>query len=261
MKGYLGVPGALLSVPYVGTESASPARQVSSKQTLSGRTFALLGAVTRRTWQVGITGLRPFEVAAVVSAAEGPQQGLRWISPVMQTQNMLTARQSLLAADFEAAGLAQGTGVVTDAAGVPILGREALTGVSGSLTVQTPVPAEEPVCASAWVQGGTLTLSFKDAAGAAVGTTYTTDAGADLRRCAVFGPSPAGAAYAVLTVLTASKVARPCFTLTPWLMPFSSGKGAAAVILTGPEETYKTAWRDASSPSRTDVTFTVMEVG
>src|SRR5699024_8678842 len=67
--GYVGVPGALVSLPYRGGLSASTDRPVSFARTLGGKRKAFMGARGRREWGVSFDLVGSREVAGLVEVA------------------------------------------------------------------------------------------------------------------------------------------------------------------------------------------------
>src|SRR5699024_7455267 len=69
MIGFVGVPGALVALPYRGGLDTSSDRPVSFMRTLGGKRKAFVGPRSRREWSVSFTSIGSREVAGLVEIA------------------------------------------------------------------------------------------------------------------------------------------------------------------------------------------------
>lgn len=261
MIGCLGVPGAMVALPYRGGLSTKTDRPAKSTRTLGGKVKFLIGPRARREWSVSfdLTGSR--ETAGLVEIARSGG-GVLWYPADATSGNLLSPQ----AAGFEVApansslsGLVQlpdGTVAVSVAqAGSSPVGVGAAHGTWEWVPVRSGVPAT----VAAWGRGGLrLTGAWRDAAGASVGTfapAGETFAGWGWR--SYTATPPAGAVYVTLNLSGGSQYARPSIS---WgaVAHNKPGRGCPKALVHGLSESLSVIARDDAYGS---VDVTISEVG
>lgn len=169
MIGYVGVPGALVELPYRGGLSTSTDRPVSFARTLGGKRKAFVGARSRREWSVSFDPIGSRDVAGLLAVAQsaGP---VMWYPADATAGNLLSPQAS----GFEAtpanatdAGLAQlPDGTVARSVASSSVVRP---GDTHGTYEMVPVREGEPVTVGAWSVGGQWFRGFwRDALGSQI---------------------------------------------------------------------------------------------
>lgn len=244
MWAYLGSLGALVPIPGMGIlrpDSLSLERPATYRRTLGGRVTARVGARTHRAWSVQPdTVVSPTELAAVqafVSGVFGPGPWW-WVDPWAQVTNVLTPRDGENAAGWS--NVVQGGPVVLPDGAVG--GSVVKTTSTPAVVLRDGVPALVPVLAGgavtvsvyASVPGVSVVGTFRNAAGATVGTALTSPASAGVwSRVSVSGTVPVGAVSVEVSVTGPASVAVACpaVTWTDAVMPYGAPGGADKVLV------------------------------
>ena len=211
MIGYVGVPGALVALPYRGGLSVSADRPVSFARTMGGKRKAFMGARGRREWDVSFDLVGSREVAGLVEVARSAGE-VMWYPADAVAGNLLSPQASgfgdlpVGATDAGLVGLPDGSVARSVAhSGVMSVGL-AHGGYEG-----VPVRPGEAVAVGGWGRGGIrFTGNWRDANGAVV-SAFSRAAQSFTGwgwREATFTP-PAGAAFMQLVFSTGTQYARP----------------------------------------------------
>lgn len=89
----IGLPGAMLEVQCTASITTDTARAMSTKRTMEGRRFALLGMLSRREWGVDFPGLDARvaqSLAMLTRDTTNPVKPLRWYPHDAVTGNLLS---------------------------------------------------------------------------------------------------------------------------------------------------------------------------
>src|SRR5699024_446523 len=89
--GYVGVPGALVALPYRGGLSTSTDRPASFTRTMGGKRKALMGARGRREWDVSFDLVGSRAVAGLVVVARSDVSWL-WVRVMLRVWSMWRVR-------------------------------------------------------------------------------------------------------------------------------------------------------------------------
>ena len=211
MIGYVGVPGALVALPYRGGLDTSSDRPVSFTRTLGGKRKAFVGARSRREWGVSVD-LTGSLVASGLVALAGTAGEVCWYPADATAGNLLSP---------QAVSFSPTPNNATDAGFVSLPDGSVARTVASSNTVfvgdshgtaeRVPVPPGSKVTVGAWGLGGARFQGlYRDAAGANVGT-YLSPAGSHAgwqRRSFTVTP-PASAAFIELHLFGGVQYARP----------------------------------------------------
>lgn len=265
---WIGHPGALLALPGIkGELTRTVTRAASFKTSAGGNLRAYLSArrAPLRVWKCSIPHLQPQEAAVLHDLLMHTDPPFVWVDPFARVTNVLTPAAAGLAATIPT---------------LPATGRQPLEGglysptgaanPSGVMVRVQPAPVVPgmPVTCSAYIAApgnGYLSAVLLDSAGAVTSSPVTsaTVTGTDqLRRVHVTIPAPPVNAAAVeLRLHGASVIAWPAVTWTDTLRPYGPGGGAAQVVLEGLDEKIVEAVLASSGKRRSDVSFTVTEVG
>lgn len=259
MIGYLGVPGAMVALPYRGGLSTTTDRPVSFTRTLGGKRKAFVGPRARREWDVSFDLMGSREAAGLVEIARSAREAF-WYPADATSGNLLSPQASAFeatptnAVDAGLTALPDGsvarsvvpTGTVSvgDAHG----GRE-----------HVPVTPGEPVSVGAWGLGGIrFTGVWTDSMGVTAGSWSTgafTHSGWKFQQRTV--TPPAGAAFLVLWLSAGSQYARPTVSWGAQAID-RPGRGCPKSVAHGLSEALTVISRDDAYGSL-DVTIT--EVG
>ena len=154
MIGYVGVPGALVELPYRGGLSNSTDRPVSFARTMGGKRKAFMGARARREWGVSFDLMGSREVAGLVEVARSAGE-VMWYPADATSGNLLSP---------QASGLEVTPANATDAGLVQLPDGTVARSVASSGTVRpgdahgtyemVPVRSGTPVTVGAWSIGG-----------------------------------------------------------------------------------------------------------
>lgn len=213
MIGYLGTPGAMVELPYMGGLDTSSDRPVSFTRTLGGKRKAFLGARSRREWGVSVDLAGSKVAAGLVALAQGAGEAC-WYPADATAGNLLSPQASSWsltptnATDAGFVSLPDGTvarSVVHTGAGQVSVGD-----AHGSYEM-VPVRPGEPVTVGGWGFGGIRFAGFwRDANQQPVSNfsgVLNEFAGWGWRE-ETFTP-PAGASFAHISLSSGSQYARP----------------------------------------------------
>lgn len=259
MIGYLGVPGAMVALPYRGGLSTTTDRPVSFARTLGGKRKALVGPRARREWDVSFDLMGSRETAGLVEIARSSRE-VFWYPADATSGNLLSP---------DAAGFDSRPSTATDLGLVQLPDGSVARAVAPSGTVnitspqgdweQVPVNPGTRVTFGGWGFGGIrFTGAWRDAAGTTVGTFAPSSAAhagwAWVARTVVV---PAGAAFVSLSLSNGAQYARPSIA---WGgsgkdMP---GRGCPKAVAHGLSESLSVVARDDSYGS---ISVTISEVG
>lgn len=259
MIGFLGVPGALVELPYRGGLSTSADRPVSFARTLGGKRKAFVGARSRREWSVSFDPIGSRDVAGLLAVAQsaGP---VMWYPADAVAGNLLSPQASGFevtptgATDTGLTQLPDGTVARSVAHSGTVYVGNAHGGYEGA-----PVRPGEVVSVGGWGRGGIrLTGSWRDANGATVGTFLPAGhafSGWGWRENAL--TPPPGAAYLSLALSGGSQYARPSIS---WGTKAQDrpGRGAPATVAHGLSEALTVITQDDAYGS---IDITITEVG
>ena len=169
MIGYVGVPGALVALPYRGGLSTSTDRPVSFARTMGGKRKAFMGARGRREWGVSFDLVGSREVAGLVEVARSAG-AVMWYPADATSGNLLSPQASgfevtpASATDAGLVALPDGTVARSVASSVAVR-----LGNAHGLYEMVPVREGEPVTVGAWSVGGQWFRGFwRDALGSQV---------------------------------------------------------------------------------------------
>ena len=169
MIGYVGVPGALVALPYRGGLSVSADRPVSFARTMGGKRKAFMGARGRREWDVSFDLVGSREVAGLVDVARSAGEVI-WYPADATSGNLLSPQASgfevtpASATDAGLVALPDGTVARSVASSVAVR-----LGNAHGLYEMVPVREGEPVTVGAWSVGGQWFRGFwRDALGSQV---------------------------------------------------------------------------------------------
>ena len=259
MIGFLGVPGALVELPYRGGLSTATDRPVSFARTLGGKRKAFVGARSRREWSVSFGPIGSRDVAGLLAVAQsaGP---LVWYPADAVAGNLLSPQAS----GFEVAPASS-----TDAGLVQLPGGTVARSVVSSIAVRVgsahgnyemvPVRPEQSVTVGCWSVGGQWFRGFwRDATGAAItnwSSTAQTWTGWAWHEMTL--TPPAGAAFIELHVAGGSQYALPSVS---WGSSASGrpGRGCPKAVVHGLSEALTVINADDAYGS---IDVTITEVG
>lgn len=169
MIGYVGVPGALVELPYRGGLSTSTDRPVSFARTMGGKRKAFMGARGRREWGVSFDLVGSREVAGLVEVARSAGE-VMWYPADAASGNLLSPQASgfevtpASATDAGLVALPDGTVARSVVSSVSVR-----LGNAHGLYEMVPVREGEPVAVGAWSVGGQWFRGFwRDALGSQV---------------------------------------------------------------------------------------------
>lgn len=259
MIGYVGVPGALVALPYRGGLSTSTDRPTKPTRTLGGKVKFFVGPRARREWSVSFDLMGSREAAGLVEVARSAGE-VMWYPADATSGNLLSPQAS----GFETVD----TGVV-DAGFVSLPDRSVARSVAGAGTVRVgsahgvvemvPVRGQSKVSVGAWGSNG---LRFQgrwlDALGGSVGT-YISDAGtfAGWQWRQYTMTPPAGAVFFDVQLFGGVQYARPCASWGTVAVD-RPGRGAPKVVVHGLSEALTVVARDDAYGS---IDATITEVG
>lgn len=211
MIGYVGVPGALVALPYRGGLSTSTDRPVSFARTMGGKRKAFMGARGRREWDVSFDLVGSREVAGLVEVARSAGE-VMWYPADATSGNLLSP---------QASGFEVTPASATDAGLVALPDGTVARSVASSVAVRpgdahgtyemVPVRPGVPVSVGAWSVGGEWFRGFwRDALGASItnwSTPQASHAGWEWRERTLTPPE--GAAFIELHLAGGTQYARP----------------------------------------------------
>lgn len=169
MIGYVGVPGALVELPYRGGLSTSMDRPVSFARTMGGKRKAFMGARGRREWGVSFDLVGSRETAGLVEVARSAGE-VMWYPADATSGNLLSPQASgfevtpASATDAGLVALPDGTVARSVVSSVSVR-----LGSAHGLYEMVPAREGEPVTVGAWSVGGQWFRGFwRDALGSQV---------------------------------------------------------------------------------------------
>ena len=259
MIGYVGVPGALVELPYRGGLSTSTDRPVSFTRTMGGKRKAFMGARGRREWDVSFDLVSSREVAGLVEVARSAGE-VMWYPADATSGNLLSPQAS----GFEVA-----PANATDAGLVALPDGTVARSVASSSVVRpgnahgtyemVPVRPGEPVTVGAWSVGGEWFRGvWRDALGASI-TNWSSAAAtwAGWRWHQVTLTPPAGAAFIELHLAGGSQYARPSISWGSSAVD-RPGRGCPKAVVHGLSEALTVINADDAYGS---IDVTITEVG
>ena len=211
MIGYVGVPGALVELPYRGGLSTSTDRPAKPTRTLGGKVKFFVGPRARREWSVSFDLMGSRETSGLVEIARSGREVL-WYPADAVAGNLLSP---------QASGFEVPPASATDAGLVALPDGTVARSVASSSVVRpgdahgtyemVPVRPGVPVSVGAWSVGGEWFRGFwRDALGASItnwSTPQASHAGWAWRERTL--TPPAGAAFIELHLAGGTQYARP----------------------------------------------------
>ena len=259
MIGYVGVPGALVELPYRGGLSVSTDRPVSFARTMGGKRKAFMGARGRREWGVSFDLVGSREVAGLVEVARSAGE-VMWYPADAASGNLLSPQASGLevtpanATDTGLVQLPDGTVARSVASSGTVR-----VGSAHGLYEMVPVRPGVPVSVGAWSVGGQHFRGFwRDALGASI-TSWPSDAAtwAGWRWHQVTLTPPAGAAFIELHLAGGTQYARPSISWGSSAVD-RPGRGCPKAVVHGLSEALTVINADDAYGS---IDVTITEVG
>lgn len=275
MTAYLGSPGAMVRVACPADQSKDTARPARYLNTIGGTTFTQVGSRTKRSWDVRLPAAStPAEVAAWEAFVEGEFGHGPWhfIPEMAATTNLISPRGSVLDhGETVHGGTSPNGGPMTLADGSRA-GRSWLVEPGTNLLLpwvgeleRVPVLPGVPVTASLWVAGSTtpqMRVAVYDENETFTRYVYgSTHSGSGPERLHVTFTPNLGEASCLIFIPGNSesyRVARPAFTWTEALRPWSVGDGAPKVHIAGMSEDVTLA---VPGREMVGLSLTVQEVG
>jgi len=269
MPAYLGPSGSLVEFK-ISPSTVSESRPSSYRTTMGGKVKVQRGKVTRRTWSVDVASASPLELSSLAALLQGGTPPWVYVDPYAQVTNLYTPDQSVLMPGTWDTSVAFVEGGAVTVGGVTIPRSVSINtantirfGYRDGIKLSPPAMPNVRVYASAYLQGsGTLVLTFQDYSGASVGSSslaYNTSSG--IARVAVSGIPPAGTASVQFNASGCLQAAGPAITWTDTLADWSVGRGCPAAVTEGLDEAVQIAVREANYLRRSQISFTVREIG
>lgn len=259
MIGYVGVPGALVELPYRGGLSTATDRPASFTRTMGGKRKAFMGARGRREWDVSFDLVGSRGVAGLVEVARSAGE-VMWYTADATSGNLLSPQASgfeVTPADATDAGLvALPDGTVARSV---VSSETVRPGDAHGTYEMVPVRPDEPVSVGAWSVGGQHFRGFwRDALGSSItnwSTSSVTHTGWGWHE-ATLAP-PAGAAFIELHLAGGSQYARPSIS---WGSSAADrpGRGCPKAVVHGLSEALTVINADDAYGS---IDVTITEVG
>ena len=259
MIGYVGVPGALVALPYRGGLSNSTDRPVSFARTMGGKRKAFMGARGRREWSVSFDLMGSREVAGLVDVARSAG-GVMWYPADATSGNLLSPQASGFevtpanATDAGLAALPDGT-VARSVASSSVV----RPGDAHGTYEMVPVRPGTPVTVGAWSIGGQHFRGFwRDGTGTQI-TSWTSPAVTHTGWTwhEVTLTPPAGAAFIELHLAGGSQYARPSISWGSSAVD-RPGRGCPKAVVHGLSEALTVINADDAYGS---IDVTITEVG
>ena len=259
MIGFVGVPGALVALPYRGGLDTSSDRPVSFMRTLGGKRKAFVGPRSRREWSVSFTSIGSREVAGLVEIARSAGE-VMWYPADATAGNLLSP---------QASGFESVSSVATDAGLVQLPDGSVARSVASSVAVRVgsahgtfemvPLRPGQPVSVGCWSVGGQHFRGFwRDSTGASItnwSVSATSWAGWGWYEATL--TPPAGAAFIELHVAGGTQYARPSVSWGPSAVD-RPGRGCPKAVVHGLSESLTVINRDDAYGS---IDVTITEVG
>lgn len=259
MIGYVGVPGALVELPYRGGLSTTTDRPVSFARTMGGKRKAFMGARGRREWDVSFDLVGSRETAGLVEIARSGREVL-WYPADAVAGNLLSPQASgfevtpASAPDAGLVALPDGTVARSVVSSVVVRPGDA----HGNYEM-VPVRPGVPVTVGAWSVGGEWFRGFwRDALGASI-TNWSTPQASHMGwawRERTLTP-PAGAAFIELHLAGGSQYARPSVSWGSSAVD-RPGRGCPKAVVHGLSEALTVINADDAHGS---IDVTITEVG
>ncbi|MDO5534111.1 MAG: hypothetical protein Q4F65_05620 [Propionibacteriaceae bacterium] len=245
MTSYIGPIGGLVAIDCPSTLVSTVAREQVERVTTSGVVHVQVSPRTRRQWRLDWGVATPAELAGLGALVAGEfGLGPFWfVDPWAQVTNLLPPAASTLEVAAPGDRSVGGPAVLP---GGTRVGRTMLIGDPAAPTVlpwvsttepaRVPVVAGVPVTGSLWGLGAgavQVRLAWYDAAGAHLSSTpwASVQSSGRMVRAHQSTLPVAGAASVMVTVMGASRVARPAITWTDTLMDWHVGQGAHSVVV------------------------------
>lgn len=258
---WIGHLGSLTSFKGAAAQELTWELEAEIDTTLGGTDYAWVEAgLPPRSWSVNLDACEPDEAAVLGALAAGAngRGPYLFVDDAAAVSNVLSPRASMPGSGNSFA-YSTTTGTPSEAIIAGIGKVAAVTADGGArvdLAYKTPVVAEQPVTASAYMRGsgtGSIEVAFLDATGAALSqpkTTFTTPTG--WTRMHVTGTPPVGAVSCQITVTSTSgfAVAAPAVSWTGKLTSYTAGQGAPAVMFTGMSTTVLAATTEQQMTQR-----------
>lgn len=259
MIGYLGVPGALVALPYRGGLSTSTDRPVSFARTMGGKRKAFMGARGRREWDVSFDLMGSREVAGLVEVARSAGE-VMWYPADATAGNLFSPQAAsfdVLPSNAVHAGmvaLPDGSVARTVASSAGVVPGDAHGG-----SEHVPVRPGQQITVGAWGLGGLRLMGWwRDSQGAA-----TTSWAGPISAFTGWGwrehtlTPPAGTAFLSLSLSNASQYARPSVAWGP-VGQNKPGRGCPKAVVHGLSEALTVINADDAYGS---IDVTITEVG
>ena len=259
MIGFVGVPGALVALPYRGGLDTSSDRPVSFMRTLGGKRKAFVGPRSRREWSVSFTSIGSREVAGLVEIARSAGE-VMWYPADATAGNLLSP---------QASGFESVSSGATDAGLVQLPDGSVARSVASSVAVRVgsahgsyemvPLRPGQPVSVGCWSVGGQHFRGFwRDSTGASItnwSVPATSWAGWGWYEATL--TPPAGAAFIELHVAGGSQYALPSVS---WggTARAELGTGCPRAVIHSPSHSPVALWQGANY---TNSSYSVTEVG
>lgn len=236
---------------------------------MGGRIKVQRSKVTRRTWSVDVATASPAELASLMALHQGGTPPWVYADPYAQVTNMYTPEQSLLMPgtwDPSVAFVEAGAVTVGDL----VLPRSVTIGSANTIrfgyTSGVKVsPAALPgirVTGSAYLKGnGSLVLTYQDSSNVSLGSASVGYNNSTLARVSVGGVPPAGTASVQLNASGCTLAAGPAVTWTDSVAAWSIGRGCSSALTEGLAEAVQIAVREEDYLRRSQISFTIREIG
>lgn len=259
MIGYVGVPGALVALPYRGGLSTSTDRPVSFARTMGGKRKAFMGARGRREWDVSFDLVGSRGVAGLVEVSRSAGE-VMWYPADATSGNLLSPQASgfevtpASATDAGLVALPDGTVARSVVSSVAVR-----LGNAHGLYEMVPVRPGVPVTVGAWSTGGQHFRGFwRDALGASIANWSSAAATwAGWRWHQVTLTPPAGAAFIELHLAGGTQYARPSISWGSSAVD-RPGRGCPKAVVHGLSEALTVINADDAYGS---IDVTITEVG
>lgn len=259
MIGYVGVPGALVALPYRGGLSVSADRPVSFARTMGGKRKAFMGARGRREWDVSFDLVGSREVAGLVDVARSAGEVI-WYPADATSGNLLSPQASgfevtpASATDAGLVALPDGTVARSVAASVAVR-----VGSAHGAYEMVPLRPGQAVTVGCWSVGGQFFRGFwRDATGVSItnwSVPSATWAGWGWHEATL--TPPAGAAFIELHLAGGTQYARPSISWGSSAVD-RPGRGCPKAVVHGLSEALTVINADDAYGS---IDVTITEVG
>lgn len=261
MIGYLGVPGALLALPYRGGLSTKTDRPAKATRTLGGKVKYFVGPRARREWSLSFDLMGSRETAGLVEMARSGGEVL-WYPADATSGNLLSPQASGFEVTPESAtraGLVQlPDGTVAESV-IHSGGTQVYPGTAHGSHERVPVRHGQRLAVGAWGLAGIgFSIAWRTADGTTnATTTVATETFAGWQWREAHYPVPAWATSVSLGLTGGTQYARPSIS---WgsVAQNRPGRGCPKALVHGLSESLSVIARDDSHGS---VDVTISEVG